>query len=55
MNPLPTSYLNISGVLPHLAVKAEHLPARSETGISAHWLRVISNTAGTATAQLAYT
>ncbi len=27
--------LNISGVLPHLAVKAEHHPARSETGIGA--------------------
>lgn len=26
---------NISGVLPHLAVKAEHFPARTETGIGA--------------------
>ncbi|MEX2545141.1 MAG: hypothetical protein WD316_08445 [Phycisphaeraceae bacterium] len=29
------SGLNISGVLPHTAVKAEHLPRRSETGIGA--------------------
>lgn len=35
MSQIPTSHLNISGVLPHLAVKAEHLPARSETGIGA--------------------
>ena len=28
-------HLAISGVLPHLAVKAEHLPARTETGIGA--------------------
>lgn len=27
--------LNLSGVLPHLAVKADHHPARSETGIGA--------------------
>ncbi|NLB68885.1 MAG: hypothetical protein GX804_04265 [Lentisphaerae bacterium] len=27
--------LNISGVLPHLAVKADHFPARTETGIGA--------------------
>ncbi|HHT27450.1 MAG TPA: hypothetical protein GXZ82_09420 [Firmicutes bacterium] len=27
--------MNISGVFPHLAVKAEHLPARTETGIGA--------------------
>jgi len=25
--------INIGGVFPHLAVKAVHLPARSETGI----------------------
>ncbi len=27
--------ININGVFPHLAVKAEHLPARTETGIGA--------------------
>jgi hypothetical protein len=31
----PDSAINISGVFPHLAVKAEHLPARTETGIGA--------------------
>lgn len=30
-----TPHLNLSGVLPHLAVKAGHLPARTETGIGA--------------------
>ena len=35
MSHLPTTHLNLSGVLPHLAVKAGHLPARSETGIGA--------------------
>lgn len=35
MTPAKTPYLNLSGVLPHLAVKAGHLPARSETGIGA--------------------
>lgn len=29
------AHQNISGVLPHLAVKAEHFPARTETGIGA--------------------
>lgn len=29
------SHINISGVFPHLAVKAGHLPARTETGIGA--------------------
>ena len=33
-NSIPTP-LNISGVLPHLAVKADHLPRRTETGIGA--------------------
>ena len=28
-------HINISGVMPHLAVKAGHLPARSEIGIGA--------------------
>jgi hypothetical protein len=30
-----TPHLNLSGVLPHLAVKAGHLPKRTETGIGA--------------------
>lgn len=32
---MPEQLLNISGVLPHLAVKADHHPRRTETGIGA--------------------
>ncbi|MCF7855036.1 MAG: hypothetical protein K9N51_09585 [Candidatus Pacebacteria bacterium] len=32
---MPDKQVTISGVFPHLAVKAEHVPARTETGIGA--------------------
>lgn len=35
MQPQAVPHHNISGVLPHLAVKAGHLPVRTETGIGA--------------------